>query len=317
MKVVMEWLKSEFILSIVITVITSILFNAIFKDWRLGVIAGLVLGLYSFMLSLYNNLEKKIHTSSDKLLNNQRETIDLLEINDLHSNAWLKQVLKRVASIESYTRSKNHDVLGKFIKQELAKNLKDLESTFYTGQKLYYNGWDSETERQIWLKDIIQGSNCYVKAVTSYDPIYWQNFWGRTNFSKEYFHANISAAERGVNVERIFILSDDILNGHDTTLCSLVKSFVVPMLNKSTNLKTLFVSTSQIPQFHNNYKTSNFLLSDDIFVGFSENFSEGDQSSGFISILDTKELQKCFTIYRTLIRYAENAYSFPFIKEGL
>jgi hypothetical protein len=309
-----NWHRNEFIISIVTTLISSLLFSFIFKDGRLGLIAGLVLGFYSFILSLFNNLEENVLSSFGELQRDQREIIHLIGINDLHSNIWLQQVLKDVASIEHKSNCLNHEIVNQYIKDEIGRNLNDLHSIFHTGTKKYYEGWDHETERQIWLRNIIQGSKLYVKAVTSYDPIYWKNFWERPNFSQEYVYANISAAERGVKVERIFILSDEILNGSDTYLCSLIRSFVKPMLNKSANLQTLFVSSSQIPPSHSNYKTSNFLFSDDAFVGFSEKFSEEDKSSGFIAILDRKEIQKCALMYQTLTRYAKNACEFSFIQ---
>jgi hypothetical protein len=311
-----NWHKNEFIISIVTTIISSLLFSFIFKDGRLGLIAGLVLGFYSFILSLFNNLEKNVLSSFGELQRDQREIIHLIGINDLHSNIWLQQVLRDVASIEQKANDLNHQIVKQYVKDEIGRNINDLHTTFHTGTKKYYEGWDHETERQIWLRNIIQGSKLYVKAVTSYDPIYWKNFWGRPNFSQEYVHANISAAERGVKVERIFILSDEILNGSDKYLCSLIQSFVKPMLDKSANLKTLFASSSQIPPSHSNYKTSNFLFSDNAFVGFLDKFSEEDKSSGFIAILDQKELQKCDLIYQTLKRYAINPCEFPFMQDG-
>ena len=105
-----NWHKNEFIISIITTIISSLLFSFIFKDGRLGLIAGLILGFYSFILSLFNNLEKNVLSSFGELQRDQREIIFLIGINDLHSNIWLQQDLRDIASIEQKANDLNHQI---------------------------------------------------------------------------------------------------------------------------------------------------------------------------------------------------------------
>jgi hypothetical protein len=304
-------LDHELFTSFLWTFISTIIFYFLFKDWQWSMIAGLVLGLYAYVYSLYNLFNKE---SKKALLLSEalsEKCLTLLGIRELYSNDWLQEALNRMVVIERSTI--RHQAFLTFARTEINRGINAAEGLL-RGKKIDYSGWEKELERQLWLKDIVSNSKTYVKAVTSYDPIYWDNFWNKRGFSDEYTKININVAQSGVLIDRIFILPDVILDGKDTDGCEKIRRIVQPMIEKHSNLKIYFVSADKMPQAMARYKTMNILIADDLFVGFSENFSNQATSSGYVAIALPNEVDNAKSIFSNLAIDAHPAESYKFMK---
>jgi hypothetical protein len=306
-------LDHELFTSFLWTFISTIIFYFLFKDWQWSMIAGLVLGLYAYVYSLYNLFNKE---SKKALLLSEalsEKCLTLLGIRELYSNDWLQEALNRMVVIERSTI--RHQAFLTFARTEINRGINAAEGLL-KGKKIDYSGWEKELERQLWLKDIVSNSKTYVKAVTSYDPIYWDNFWNKRGFSDEYTKININVAQSGVLVERIFILPDVILDGQDTDGCDKIRRIVQPMIGKHSNLKISFVSADKIPQAMAQYKRINILIADDLFVGFSENFSNQAKTSGYVAIALPNEVARVKNMFSNLAIDAHPAESYEFMKQS-
>jgi hypothetical protein len=303
--------RNELFVSFIFTIISSVGFYFLFKNWQLAMVAGLVLGLYSYVYGLYNLFSKENHEALKLSRDFLEKCLSLLSIEDLYSNNWLQDTLNRMVAIEK--SAERHQTFLNFARTEISRGINEAEGVL-RGKKIDYSGWKKEAERQVWLKDIVVSSKTYIKAVTSYDPVYWDNFWNRRGFSDEYTSVNIAAAKRGVLIDRIFILPDIILNGTDENSCNQIRRIVSPMLGQSSNLRIYFVSADRMPQATSQYKTVNFLVADDLFVGFSEDFAKQTETNGYVSIACQDEVEKVLFIYRNLAMDAHLAEGYDFLK---
>lgn len=307
----MRNLSHELTISFVLTIISSVLFYFLFKDWQQSTVAGLILGLYSFIFSLYNLVIKENKKALELSKELSEKYISLLGVTDISSNNWLQEILNRMVAIEKSTE--RHKGFLNFTRREIGKAI-DVAEGILKGKKIDYSGWEAEIERQLWLKDIVRDSRRYVRAITSYDPVYWDNFWHKRGFSDEYVKINIEAAKNGVYVERIFVLPDVILKGQDLDGCDKVKEIVMPMLNKQ-NIKIYFASAEEISKDLPQYKTVNCLVADDLFVGFSIDFSDKSKSSGYISMALLDEVEKIKNIFNCLLVESSSAEEYEFLKK--
>lgn len=309
-----QMFRNELFIAFLFTIISSVCFYYLFKDWQLAMVAGLVLGLYSYVYSLYNLFIKENREALKISRDFSEKCLSLLRIEDLYSNNWLQDTLNRMVAIEK--SAERHQTFLNFARTEISRGINEAEGVL-RGKKIDYSGWKKESERQVWLKDIVVSSKSYIKAVTSYDPVYWDNFWNRRGFSEEYTSVNIDAAKRGVVIDRIFILPDIILNGTDKNSCNQIRRIVAPMLSQSSNLRIYFVSADRMPQSTSQYKTVNFLVADDLFVGFSEDFSKQTETYGYVAIACQDEVDKVLSIYRNLAMDAHLAEEFDFLKSKI
>lgn len=306
-------LDHELFTSFLWTFISTIIFYFLFEDWQSSMTAGLVLGLYAYVYSLYNlfNREsKKALLLSESL---SEKCLTLLGIRELYSNDWLQESLNRMVVIERSTI--RHQTFLNFARSEISRGINAAEGLL-RGKRIDYSGWEKELERQLWLKDIVSNSKTYIQAVTSYDPIYWDNFWNKRGFSDEYTKLNINVAQSGVLIDRIFILPDMILDGKDKDGCEKIRRIVQPMIGKHSNLNIYFVSADKMPQAMVRYKTVNFLIADDLFVGFSEDFSNQAKANGYVAISLPNEVDNVKSMFRNLFIDSHPAENYEFIKQG-
>lgn len=301
---------NELWLSIVSTAVSSVLFNLMFKTWEKSLIAGLVIGLYAFMYSLYNSFSKEAEEANEKsqqALRISRELsercVQLLKIsNAFLYDEWLYCSINKVHDIHS-TVKKNKTHL-QFVTGAIDAGISDAE-VFMNGKKIDYSGWKEEGKRQRKLRTIVENSNYYVKAVTSYDPVYWENFWNKKDgFSESYRKTNIEAAKRGVFIERIFILPNSIINGEDKDGGRRIEKIVEPMINKSENLNIYFVSDDNLSPDLSHYKKYNFLICDNLFVGLARDFANQQETQGYISIAIKSDVDEMLEIFNGLLEEA-------------
>ena len=304
-------LDHELFVSFIWTFISTIVFWFLFKNWQLSMIAGLVLGLYSYVYSLYNLFSRESKKALKLSEDLSEKCLSLLGIKDLYSNNWLQESLNRMVIIERSTE--RHQTFLTFTRIEISRGINEAEGLL-RGKKIDYSGWEKELERQIWLKDIVANSKNYVKAVTSYDPIYWDNFWNKRGFSDEYTKINISVAKRGVRIDRIFILPDVILDEKDREGCAKIRQIVQPMLMQHSNLRIYFISADKMPQAMARYKTVNFLVADDLFVGFSEDFSNQARANGYVAIALPDEVNTVKNMFGHLSIDAHPAEEYKFLQ---
>jgi hypothetical protein len=307
---------NELWLSILSTVVSSVLFNLIFKAWEKSVIAGLIIGLYAFMYSLYNSFNKEAEEASvqnKEALRISRELsekcVQLLKIsNSFLHDEWLYYHINKVHDI--HINVKTNRMHLQFVIEEINKGINSAE-LYMNGKRIDYGGLNGENKRQKKLKDIVSTSNHYVIAVTGYDPLYWEEFWNKKDgFSVQYRAANIEAAEkRGVKIDRIFIIPRAIINGEDNNECESIKKIALPMIGKSPNLNIYFLPEDRVSPELSNYKNVHFLVCDDMFVGLARNFSNQDQTESYISIAIKSDIEEMKEIFNDLLVEAIDASS--------
>ena len=96
-------LDHELFVSFIWTFISTIVFWFLFKNWQLSMVAGLVLGLYSYVYSLYNLFSRESKKALKLSEDLSEKCLSLLGIKDLYSNNWLQESLNRMVIIERST----------------------------------------------------------------------------------------------------------------------------------------------------------------------------------------------------------------------
>jgi hypothetical protein len=304
------WLK-EFWLSAVSTFIGTGILNIFFKSFEKSLIAGLMIGLYALIYSLYSTFKKE---SQEALKISKELSEKCIQLMNIHNaflyDEWLYDHINKVHDI--HINVKTNRMHLKLVIEEINKGI-DSAELYMKGKRIDYGGLNGENKRQKRLKDIVSHSDQYVKAVTAYDPLYWEEFWNNKNgFSENYRKANIEAAERGVIIERIFILPRAIINGEDNDKSESIKKTAKLMIGKNQNLKIYFLPEDIVDKISpevSNYKNVHFLICDDKFVGLARSFSSQSQTESFISIAIKSDIEEMKDVFNDLLVEAIDASS--------
>jgi hypothetical protein len=260
-------------INIIITIGSSVYFSYTTTGTS-GVIATFAVGAYVLLLQLLLLTETSNKNSLDKVLS-------ALKIEkELYNYDWTFSALQKVATIYTHPNS-TLMFIDKCIKDSITEGIQNAENILQNGKKLPL-GRDKEIDRQQWLLHAIENSKKYVYAVTSCNQEYIDSFWIRNKkFANTYINANIEAANRGVEIHRIFILPEQTSENSD--LFSKITSIIRPMVaeNIPKKLKVSVVLNEAMKEI-SNCNENNFIVVDNIFCGATDNFSENH--NGYISI---------------------------------
>jgi hypothetical protein len=122
---VKRFFTNELVISFVLTFISSVGFYFVFQNLQLGLVAGLILGLYAYIYNLYVFFGKEIkesHMSSVKL---SQQCIDVLGLNDIYSSRWIQDTLNKMVAIEK--TAERHEQFLIFARTEINRGIREAE----------------------------------------------------------------------------------------------------------------------------------------------------------------------------------------------
>lgn len=306
-----------FYLSLVVPIFVAIagvfVSELFFTEFDQSVIAGLLIGLYSVFLQLFFYIRHLYRESLDSFSERTEHFLNLLKIdNDFDKYPDLSIILDKII-VAFKEASSVHPLLMHFAHEDLKQGISELENTT-RGKSIHLSGWKKEITRKMMLIKFVKGANKYIYAVTSYDDKYWEDFWLKDG--KEYIKANIDAAEKGVIIKRIFIIPKDLLDrkASNETFNQLTNT-IRQMLGKD-NLSILCTPIEQLSPEIEEYKNTNFLVVDNIFTSFSENYSDEKTTKGYVSMRMDKETRKLKEAFDKIKYYSKPAEYFAFIKNS-
>jgi hypothetical protein len=302
------------------TLLTSsavlITITILFQDPKSGIISGMLTALFSHIKVLHEQFARRNRKALLESKELSKRCVNLLQINNnFLSDDWLFCSLQKI--IESDNSSQKHCYLLTLVREQISQGIEEAKVTL-DGRMIEYLGSQREIKRQSILTDIIKESRHYIKAVTSFDPVYWKTFWKNTNISEKYIQANISAAQKGVDIERIFLLPDAILEGGDQENSATIRAIMLSMVKKHPNLQIKCVSTDDMHNAIAPYQNAGLLVADDLFVAVSYSPSQLDlpyTEGGYIAIAIREEIIDALHIFETLEQFAKPAESFPFLRK--
>lgn len=296
-------LKASEILAIV-SISVTILFGIIYRDhWKEGVIVGLIFTTailvidlkisitetnrnlegkldkleeagnnldqkYQIIINNINNTKSYIYDSNNKILRLIKIRFDYLHEEELFSALNKIISLADEAKVYNYNFATYCKMLNSKI-EEVKKLLNDGFSTFTR---------DDEYKRAAILDEIVLNSSDYIYAVTFDENKYIDIFWNGL-FQDQYVTSNLQAANRGTQVERIFIVDQKLIKNVDLSIDEQKKrKNLVEICRKLNNghqkCLAYWISKESIPQSLQNTNTS-FLICDDFHASESHGIKGG------------------------------------------
>ncbi len=300
--------------AILISLLGTIITTSIFQDIRSGIISGLVIGFFSHIQALHNRFSRKNRRALSGAKALAENYADLLNINNKFLlDDWLFNELRRITESHN-TAAQEHSYLLKLVRDEITQGINEAQATL-KGRRKEYLGAEMEMKRQEKLTDMIGKSKESIRAVTSFNPVYWKTFWGNSNISEEYIEANICAARRGVKIDRIFLLPNSVLDGTDQENSKAVSAIMQSMVGQHDNLQIKCFSTDGMPEGIAHHQDAGFLVMDELCVAVSYSPSQLElpyKEGGYIAIASDSEVGRALDSFNTLNRFAQPAESFPF-----
>ena len=288
------------IINVLVTIALTIYFSFTAEKVQ-AVMAGLSVGIFMSVLELLYLTEKWHEETLNRILG-------YIEIDkNIRKYDWASTFFKRVGDM--CKQDITHPILNKCIDESISYGIEKAESILFSGKQLKFSGKVEERQRQKWLLFAIEKSKKEVRAVTTFDPDYIDGFWFRSGFSESYKKANIMAAEREIDIKRIFIIPDEIMSKRDLDLFKKIEA-IIEHMNKSNSryLNTYFVQQKTIQDkeaMHNS-----FLVVDDIFCSASKTILNNPEGHVFIG--KNKEIYDLKELFDGLMLVAEPANSYKF-----
>ncbi len=259
-------------------VIGTFVIERISHDWLQAGIAGVLISLVLAVIELRQALSDT--AASSELLSKQstERLIKHLRIADAYShNDWFVEVLTAFLEIKQVAEQQSHD--KERFKDTLTHALSRARSEIGTPVHVEI---PDEIDRIAKLKEILDGASKYVWAVTFDAHDYLNNFWSKLVVS-EYVRTNVAIATRGVQVQRIFVVSQSTLSGGDRERNAKLRE-IVKALRSTANerLKTYVVSIDRLSAQQREWDTS-FLVCDDYAASESDGIRHQKPVSAYIS----------------------------------
>lgn len=290
-------------------VLTTFVTEFISNDWLLAGMAGvLVSALFSIVELRYTVSEKaeslarlaeKLADSTVNAIRSSAEANSVLTqqstdriikyfglADAFAPKDWFADALTELIALKRSAEKKPFD-RGRF--QEMLKEM--VVSTGRVIGRPVHIEIPDEIVRIARLKEIVESSESYVYAVTYDARDYLRNFWSKL-VVREYVQHNLALADRGVAIERIFVVTPETLTGIDREksekLHEIIEAFVTA---NRPNIITRVISIEQLPESHKTWDTS-FLISDDYAASESDGMKHGAQVRAYISFGDDEAVLK-------------------------
>lgn len=194
---------SEKIVAPVLGILVAIAFEVLFWDVQYALLAGIMaIGVTNTYTLLSEAKEHKNHTTST-IAEHIRKIVDVLKIqNAFFDDKWLNSVFNELVELIKTTHP--HDL--ERVKGVISGSLQNSKEAI--GSPMYYEE-KNELERMVHINKAVNNTQQYVCAVTFDTNNYFENFWQGVN--EDYVTVNLEAAKRGVMIERIFVMSETVL----------------------------------------------------------------------------------------------------------
>lgn len=289
------------VVSFTIAILITILSEIIFDDLKSGILAGFVVVGVGATIELKEVIESHKLASDDAI----ERVVTLLNLhNDYFNEVHLFEMLNMIVSIRRLAGNKRLDLqrFDRIIANALDKAKAEIGSAFrlHTG--------DDELERIIRLKDAVTYAEDYVYALTYDDNDYLNKFWTGV-FGQEYIDSNLEASERGVDVKRVFVVDQKIIDNENLDLESSRKRqrllAVSTALKNCKSCKVYWVGKERLPDTLKESNTS-FLICDDHIGSESNGAFNSRQVAGYVSYGDKRNvIEPLKDRFERLRRYAE------------
>jgi hypothetical protein len=239
--------------------------------------------------NLCKNLKEYQQLVSISVKDHSSWMLEQLKLQQAYSeDGWLKRVLWKIVKLREDSR---HKALDREAFEDLLNESIE-RATRECGKPHHEPTRDDEHGRMYRLKDAVDGAYSYVYAVTFDVDGYLERFWDKL-FAEEYFRSNKAAAARNVDVERIFVVSQQLVRPgalNDPALESKSERFSHLIRSMSASgLDPLVIELESLPPSLSSCTTS-FFICDDEVASESHGQKEGKQVDGYICY---REFEKC------------------------
>lgn len=279
-------------------VFTTFITELISNDWLQAGMAGvLVSALFSIVELRYTVSEK-----ADSIVNTTRTSAEANSVLTQQSTDriikyfgladafapkdWFADALTELIALKRSAEKKPFE-RGRF--QEMLKEM--VVSTGRAIGRPVHIEIPDEIVRIARLKEIVENSESYIYAVTYDVRDYLRNFWSKL-VVREYVQHNLALADRGVTIERIFVVTPETLSGADREKSDKLHEIMAAFLAANRrNLVTRIISIEQLPESHRTWDTS-FLISDDYAASESDGMKHGTPVLAYISFGEEETILK-------------------------
>lgn len=264
--------------------------EVIFTTTSEGIVASLLVGIFTHTYQLFSEI--KSHT--DNTVNTIKEHIDKITLmlkqrNQYVDDEWLSKIISDIVAIVDFSKSTPADLDR--IKEDIDTAIAHAISkrgTYYIQENLF------ELNRIDKLNRALEIAKGNVYAVTIDVNEYFDIFWG--NINNHYSLTNIITAQRGVKIERIFVMEKYILNKGREEKSKRFWSIVSDLKKGGENVKIFFVELEKLMQ-HNLSSTSFYIGDNDIT---SESGEGENNNGGYYSVHDEANRKKLIERFKAL-----------------
>lgn len=299
-----NWRIALFIISS--TTITTILISVYYPDYKLGIIASLIANALISMIEFRSTLSLEKDIGKTHIATAVERILILLKMhNSYFSNEKMLFTFDTLLKLREVAELRPHDVerFDDIIIDSIDKIKKEI------GQPFRKLTGDDELYRSIKLKQAIQYANNYVYALTYDANNYLNRFWAG-NFGREYVETNLQVAGRGVIIERVFIVDENVFTGQNMTDEEKEKrEKLVDMSNNlrkgMPNCRVYWASKQRIPD-KLKFTDTSLLVCDDHVGSESNGTSNGKYVDGYVSYGDRETVELLKERFLRLRRYTDD-----------
>lgn len=289
------------------TIVLTVLIAMIFNSWQQGVIASLIVVAILLLVEFRGTLESERSKYNSNLTQATEKIVSLLRVHNRYFNdVGMFEMLNNIIRLRETAQKRKHD-LARFddiISRAIEKAEKEI------GKAVRIPTGDDELDRSIRLKEAINYAEKYVYALTYDENDYLNRFWNG-NFGREYIESNLSAAEKGVDIERIFVVNKSIIIGDSLNNTDSQKRERLIEMSKNLEIgsprcRVFWAAKEDLPDSLKRSNTS-FLVSDDYVGSESNGTSQGENVVGYVSYGERSEvIEPLKDRFKRLRRYTED-----------
>ncbi len=283
-------------------IIATYVTELIFDDLKSAVIAGLVVSLYALLFELRLAIQSaREDMRNDVTLSSERLSAILAIQKDVYDNEWLRKTLGLIIELRKFSENQSHDL--RRVEDIISEAIRRAREQIGTPHKIV-TGRD-ELDRIYRLNNCLQEATRYVRAVTFDARDYLNEFWSAA-FLNEYVESNAEAIKRGVIIERIFIVDQQVISDVNNPKHKKLKE-LLRRLKRCGNAMHLFTLAIQdIPEECSNSDNS-FLVADDHVTSESSGKSDGVSIEGYVCYGDKDNVRPLLNRFEVLRSIAQPA----------
>lgn len=256
------------VLLLAVSVLVTIGTELIFKALEPAVLAGLIVlvlgSLYEVRSQILQTAEAT-QARSDKTL---ERLITYLRVERAYSpDDWLVLLMEEMLSLKMMAKDKpwELDRMRALLEQAIDTAKRDSGHP-YTLVVAH------EFDRALHMKRAIEHAKERVRAVSFDAGDYIDRFWADM-FSEAYVRSNVEAAARGVKIDRVFVVADDVLTTKERQKTAKLRA-LLKQLAGVPNITQKVLAIERVPEPLRTTTTS-LLTVDDVFASESEGIVDG------------------------------------------